>query len=460
MKSIGQKVVLTITVIVLESCWLYTLVYILNVLMAKGHLNVPGLLPLYLLAFGTNRLWHWLGWPRVIRGALNITGGAIFTLLMVKIQLFGHLPLADAMWLTALGEAFMNIFYGLAPELVLLVGGGVLWWFGQRMASQPMAFATTVREFQFGLIVLLILLFIAYGVEVQLSHTILVVTTFFASALLSLSIAHAQENKQSTEFYHGNWLGILLMSISAIILLGLAIGSVITPDLLRLVVAGLTWLWGLIVKGIAFIMSLFPQSDITPGEALPGAGPMPVEEPDYSKFFVLPEVVRKGLRFGWSVLMIGFFLVFLWRISEQIFTWLRARFGSPGNAKFEPLPGAFWTDIQSLFQRIFRWILKILKWPTLLKKQKAVEPKEITSIRQLYQQLLRWAAKAGLPRPVFQTAYEYLDVLQAKMPAHRDALRYVTGKYVSARYGHATPSVEELEQLKQSWHHLRHQHLK
>ena len=460
MKSIGQKVVLTTAVMALEGCWLYTLVYILNVLIAGGRLNVPGLLPLYLLAFGTNWLWRRLGWPRVIRGALNITGGVIFTLLAVKIQLFGHLPLADAMWLAALGEAFTNIFYGLSPEMVLLVGGGVLWWFGQRMASLLVNFAAALREFQFGLIVLLILLFIVYGMEIQLSHTILVVTIFFSASLLSLSIAHAQENKQSTEFYHGNWLGILLMSISAIILLGLAIGSVITPDLLQLVVAGLTWLWELIVKGITFIASLFPQSDITPGEVLPGAGPMPVEEPDYTKLFVLPEVVRKGLRFGWSVLMIGMLLVFLWRISEQIFTWLRTKFGSTGNAEYESLSGAFWVDIQSLFQRIFRWILKILRWPALLKKQKTVEPKEITSIRQLYQQLLRWAAKAGLPRPAFQTANEYLDTLQERMPAHRDTLRYVTQKYVSARYGHVTPSAAELDQLKQSWHHLKHQHLK
>ena len=456
MKSIGQKAVLITAVMALEGCWLYTLAYTLNVLIAKGQLNVPGLLPLYLLAFGTSWLWRWFGWPRTIRGALNITGGVIFTLLALKMQLFGHLPLADAMWLKALGEAFTNIFYGLAPELVLLVTGGVLWWFGQRMASLPMSFATALREFQFGLMVLLILLFIAHGMEVQLSHTILVVTIFFAASLLSLSIAHAQDNRQSTEFYHGNWLGILLMSISTIILLGLVIGSLITPDLLRLVVSGLTWLWGLIVKGITFIVSLFPEPDAIPVEVPPEAAPIPAQEPDYSKFFVLPEVVRKGLRFGWSVLMIGILLIFFWRISEQIFTWLRAKFGATGNAEYESLSGAFWTDIQSLVQRIFHWILKILKWPTLLRKQKRAEPKEITSIRQLYQQLLRRAAKAGLPKPAFQTAYEYLDVLQDKMPAHRDTLQYVTQKYVGARYGHVTPSAEELDKLKQRWHHLKH----
>jgi hypothetical protein len=460
MKSIGQKVVLAVTVMALEGCWLYTLLYLLNVLIAKGRLNVPGLLPLYLLAFVTSRLWRFLGWPRVICGALNIIGGVIFTLLMVKIQLFGHLPLADAVWLKALGEAFANIFYGLAPELVFLVSGGVLWWFGQRMASLPLNFAAALQEFQFGLIFLLILLFIAHGMEVQVSHTILIVTIFFTAALLSLSIAHAQENRQSTALYRGNWLGILLMSISAIVILGLAIGSVITPDLLRLVVAGLTWLWGLIAKGIAFIASLFPEPDLVSEEALPTPEAMPAQEPDYTKFFVIPEVVRKGLRFGWSILMIGILLVFFWRISEQIFTWLRAKFGLSGNAEYESLSGAFWADIQSLFQSLFRWIAKILKWPTRLRKQKRTEPKEITSIRQLYQQLLHWAAKNGLPKPAFQTVYEYLGVLQLKMPAYRDILKYVTREYVSARYGHVSPSSEELEQLKQNWHYLRSQHLK
>ncbi len=460
MKSIGLKVVLTTSLITLEGCWLYMLMHLLNVQMAGGRLNMPGLLSLYLLAFGLNCLLRWLGWPRVIRVALNIMGGAIFTLVMVKIQLFGSLPLADLMWLKALGEAFIGIFYGLAPELVLLVGGGVLWWFGQRMAYLAMGFASAVREFQFGLIVLLILLFIAYGFEVQLSYTILVVLLFFAAALLSLSIAHAHENKQSIALYRGNWLGILLMSISAIILLGLAIGSVITPDLLRLVVAGLTWLWGWMAKGIVFIASHIPHSDITPQEALTGAMTAPEPEPDYSKFFVIPEVVRKGLRFGWSILMIGILLVFFWRIAEQIFTWLRSRFGASENAEFESLSGAFWADIQALCQRILFWILQVFRWRALLKKRKAAEPKEITSIRQLYQQLLHWTAKGGLAKPAFQTAYEYLGVLQEKLPVYRDTLQYVTQKYVSARYGHVTPSVEELEQLKQNWHHLRHQRLK
>ena len=460
MRAIGQKVVLTTAVMVLEGCWLYTLAYLLNVLMAKGKLNIPGLFPLYLLAFGTNWLWHWLGWPKIVRGILNIAGGIIFTLLLLKMQLFGHLPLADVMWLKALGDAFANIFYGLDPELVLLVAGGILWWFGQRMASLPKEFATTLREFQLGLIFLLILLFIAYGTGTQASHTILIVTVFFATALLSLSTAHAQENTQSAALYRGNWLGILLMSISGIVLLGLAIGSVITPDLLRLVVSGLAWLWGQIIRGIIFIMSLLPQPDVIPEEALPGAGAMPAQEPDYSKLLVIPEIVRKGLRFGWSVLMIGILLVFLWRIAEQVFGWLRARFGSAANAEYESLSGAFWADIQSLCKRILGWILKIRKWPTLLRRQRRAEPKEITSIRQLYQQLLHWAAKSGFPKPGFQTAYEYLGILQAKMPAYRETLQYVTNNYVRARYGHVMPSVAEMEQLKQNWHYLKSQHLK
>jgi len=457
MKSINQKVVLTITVMVLEGCWLYMLMQLMNVLLAKGRLNIPGLLSLYLLAFGTNRLMHWFGWRRVFRIAFNIIGGAIFTLLMLKIQMFGHLPFADPAWLKALGQAFMGIFYGFAPELLLLAGGGVLWWFGRRMAFLPMEFATTVWEFQFGLIVLLILLSIASGFGIQLSHTILVVLLFFSAVLLSLSVARAQVDKPSIDLYGGNWLGILLMSIGLILLLGLIIGSIITPDLLQLAVTGLKWLVGIIVKGITFIVSLFPEPNIAPPEQLPGTMTMPTQEPDYSKLFIIPEAIRSGLRFGWDMLMIGLLLFFIWRVSEQIFVWLRGKFGASANAEFESLSGAFWIDIQSLLRRILKWILK---WRLLPKRQKIAEPKEIISVRQLYRYLLHWAATGYRPKLTSQTAYEYLDLLQEKLPAYGDTLQYITEKYVSARYGHITPSVEEMDQLKRNWHLIKHQHLK
>lgn len=87
------------------------------------------------------------------------------------------------------------------------------------------------------------------------------------------------------------------------------------------------------------------------------------------------------------------------------------------------------------------------------------EPKEITSVRQLYRQLLRWAAAGGLPKPAFQTAYEYLAVLQDRLPAYQETLEHVTQQYVHTRYGHVTLSAGEMEQLKKSWQVLKHQRL-
>jgi hypothetical protein len=97
------------------------------------------------------------------------------------------------------------------------------------------------------------------------------------------------------------------------------------------------------------------------------------------------------------------------------------------------------------------------RWRGLFRRQEEPEPKEISSVRQLYRQLLRWAAERGLPRPASQTAYEYLDSLQEKLPAFRETLQYVTIQYVNTRYGHVTLTAQEMEQLKRSWSVLRHQ---
>jgi len=457
-KSLIQRAALTVAILVLEVCWLSLLMYLLNVKAASARLNVPGLFLVYLLAFGASWLMLWFRWPKALRIALNVIGWAVFSLLVVKIQLFGSLAFTDIRWLRSTGDAFTGILQGVSPELVALVCCAVLWWFGQRMATLKIDFNAAVREFQFGLLVILIVLALAAGFDVELSYSVPIVLLFFSAALLSLSLAHAQRNRQPLELYGGNWTGMLLISISVILILGLIIGAVITPDLLQLAVDGLQWLWGMIVKGVTAIVSLFPEPEMPTDGQMPDAGASPPpEEPDYSKIFVLPEAVRTGLRYGWYLLMIGFFLFFLWRVSEQLFSWLRERLGSSSRAEFESLPGAFRTDIQALFRRLFAWLTG---WRGLLRRRAEPEPREISSVRQLYRQLLRWAAERGLPRPAFQTAYEYLDQLQEKLPAYRETLQHVTRQYVNSRYGHVTPSVQEMEQLKRSWHLLRHQHIR
>ena len=69
MKLYWRRVILYVTAMGMESCWLYALMALLNEKVADGRLSIFGLLLLYPLAFGFNRLLWQLRWRKAyVRG--------------------------------------------------------------------------------------------------------------------------------------------------------------------------------------------------------------------------------------------------------------------------------------------------------------------------------------------------------------------------------------------------------
>jgi len=458
MKLDWRQGILYLTIIGMEGCWLYALMALLNKQVAGGRLSAMVLLFFYLVAFSFNRLLKWLRLPEVCRRSISWLVWAAGMLLIVKIQLFSGLGWLNPSWLLALPQAVVQILYAFKPELLILVSSAVLWWLGRRLAYLRINFAALVGEFQFGLVILLITFFATSMLTVDLADSVPIVLTFFIFALLGTSIAHAQEGTSwLSGMYQGHWSGLLLVSISLVLILGLLISLVVTPDLLHLVLAALKWIGGLIMNVIAFVAGLFPG----PGPAeLPPAMPVPEIEPSEGfKLWTMPELVRSGLSLGLVILWSGLVLVALWRISSQIFGWLRRRLASMAGAEFEPLPGAFTADLLSLLKHVLFKVLGLRLLFRLARKSSSVLP-EVASVRQIYRQLLRWAAAGGCPRHMSQTPYEYLYTLVDLLPEAQGDLDFVTWQYVSARYGPSLPAEDELHKLRQSWHKIRQHRLK
>lgn len=174
--------------------------------------------------------------------------------------------------------------------------------------------------------------------------------------------------------------------------------------------------------------------------------------------WTMPEALRSGLRLGWSVLFFGLILVALWRVSSQIFGWLHRKL-TPAEAEVEPLPGAFRADLLGLLKRI---MLKLLGFRLPFWRRKKLEhlSAETASIRQIYRQLLRWAASSGWPRHLSQTPHEYLHTLENLLPVAQQELRFITEQYVSVRYSPRSPTEKELYQFRRSWYQLRQNRLK
>jgi len=462
MKPDWRQGILYLTTIGMEGCWLYAIIDLLNRKAVGGYLSVPVLLLIYPLSFGFNMLLQRLRFPRLCLRSLSWLVWAMAMLLVVKMQLYSELKWVDTSWLLAIPRSIGELIYGFKPELLILISTGVIWWLGRRLASRQSSFAALVSEFQFGLVMLVITFLVASQLGVELISPVTIAIAFFFFALLGISVAHAMEGTSwLSGLYQGHWSGLLLISISLILILGLLIASVVTPDLLQLFWTAIKWVWGviwsLIMKVMVFLASLFPESEPVELPAMPSMPPM---EPEGGfNFWPIPESVRSGLRISWTVLCVGFLLFALWRVSSDIFRWLRRKLAGMAGAEFEPLPGAFRADLFGFLKRILFKLLG-LRLPFRIAARSVSVLPEMASVRQTYRWFLRWAAAAGYPRRVFQTPHEYLSLLAGLLPEAREDLDLITQQYVRVRYGASLPNEEELRRLSQSWHRVKQNDLK
>lgn len=453
MKFNWRRYVILTTFIVMEGSWLYALLSQLNQSVTYNRLSIWGLLLVYLLSFGFSKALRLLSWHKSILTFLSWLLWIPVMLLSVKIQLFGSVGIADTAWLGVLGQAIAQIFYDFKPELLILLSSPVLWWMGRRMAYLGTEFSTAIAEFQFGLFILLIAFFVGYELKLDESASVFNAMTFFSIGLVGISIANAQEgNSWLPAWYQGHWSGLLLVSIALILILGFLISIIVTPDFIGLIIAGLKWLWGVIERVLVWLASLIPPPE--PQQPLPSMPAIPGGEgAEEFRVLQIPEFILTGLRWGWSIMVGGVVVFTLWRIASQLFSWLRKRLASPG-AEVEHLDGAFRADFLALLKQI---IFKLLGIKIHFKpgKKQFVSP-EVASVRQLYSQLLQWAAAGGYPRRSAQTPYEYLYVLGDLLPETRGDLNFITQHYVGARYGLSAPNENELKELRQSWQRVRH----
>jgi hypothetical protein len=463
MKLDWRQAIVYLTLIGVEGCWLYALLSLLNNRAVDGRLSILGILVLLPIAFIFNLLLGRLRWPRAWVLVVSWLGWVVGVLLVVKIQLFGGLPLSDPKWLLAIPHAITGVLYTFGPELLILLMTAVIWWLGRRLASRAGNFPTTVSEFQFGLIMLIIIFLIASALKTKLDSPVPVAITFFLLALLGMSVSHALAGTGWLSGLHqGHWSGLLLATIGAVLILGLLIAWIVTPDLLQLLWTAIKTAWGfiwsLIVKLLLFIASLFPPAEpaeLPPMPVAPETGP----DDEVFKMWTMPEWLKSITKLLMTILWVGLLLAALWRISSDVFRWLRRKMAGMAGAEFEPLPGAFKADLLGLLKRVFSRLLG-LKLLFRLRKRQVVLPPEVASVRQVYRQLLRWAAAGGYPRYPSQTPGEYRDSLAGLLPEAGDDLNMVTQHYMRVRYGAFLYTGDELKELGEAWHRLKQARLK
>lgn len=77
------------------------------------------------------------------------------------------------------------------------------------------------------------------------------------------------------------------------------------------------------------------------------------------------------------------------------------------------------------------------------------------TVRRLYARMTHEASKRGKRRAKYQTAYDYLPLLDQAFPNCNNDVRILTDAYVAAHYGELPDSPEAIEKLQAAWQRLK-----
>jgi hypothetical protein len=451
-----RLVVIYLTLFGIEMSCLYAVTHLANQAV-NNRLSPAGVLVILIISFAvfkilrrlvkrswlTNLLGWLIAWPVVTLGA-------------IKIQLNSLIALGDMTWLSSVPQALSRIFSSFEPVLLLIICSALLWWLGRRLAMKTPNFQSTVSEFQFGLMILVLVYLLTYGLKLETGSAVPVTLIFFTCGLAGISVSHDQIGRgwfNSLRQWH--WSAMLLVSIGLILLAGLVISIIVSPDFMQLIIKGLKWVWETIMDFLMWIANLFPHSNQT-GELPPPAMPQMEMQPD-TEIFHFPVWLKSGLKGVWAAMMIGIVLLAIWRITSQIINWMRRKAGG-GGGEYESLKGNIWRDWLNWLKRFFSAILRIRRRGKTIQKQ-AVNS-EAATIRQIYLQWLHRMRSAGYPRHTAQTPLEFQAGVEDLFRGQEEAVDQITHEYIEVRYGAATPSIQDIERIREQWIILKKADLK
>ena len=436
----------------LELTWVYALLHTFNDGLS---LNVPvsALLLVYVASFA---------WAAVLRRicrssrAVALASWSVWplaALFATTISLYPHAAPANSTW-TTIAEAFRGIALRPGTAVFLIVASGALWWLGARVVGVRITHRSVLARVSIGLTVLALSLLVGYLVGTDESVAAPTVIIFTGLALGAAAMSRGADGRgPSVSRQGGAWWGMLAAGLATVLGVGLAIAALVTPDLMSLIGRGLRGLWGLIEGLLRAIGSMSCSGDSqtaggTPpsdSHSLPvGVGEMSEVQgggaPSRTGLIVLGSVV------GVSALLLGGLLV------AHLIAWMRGT--GRDKAEIEHLPAGFRIDVKKLFLRFAAWLsgLKLFgRW----RRDSVQESTQSGQMRRLYADMLRWGAKAGLPRVPSETPFEYQATLSAALPAYGAEVGHITGSYVMTKYAAQPPTELELRRLRETWRKVK-----
>jgi hypothetical protein len=348
---------------------------------------------------------------------------------------------------------------GLAAAAVALAA----WAWGCRLATVRFRFDLVLREFQLGVVVLLVASALAAHWGVALPGMPLATCGFF---LLFAGAAAAAVGQGAGRWLNagprGVWLLLAAANGAAVIACGLLATLAVTPEALQAVSGVLAAGWEAVSERLRTFMAglagLFQASGtVTVRPVGPGAA-APPPPTLFHEILRLPEWLRGSAEAAtlliWAVLV----AVAVWRTVSQVADWIRRRAAEIEGAEIERVPGAFRQDLLRLLHRLRTWAKATFEWGRArlgIRVAADAESSEAATVRRVYRRLLAWSAAAGCNRLPAQTPHEFLERLRIWRPQAGPPLARITECYVRVRYGGERPDAAALLEIEQAWREVK-----
>ena len=390
--------------------------------------------------------------------------GVLAVLLAVRLDQY---PDAGLEWLGLTAVALAAVIGQASGPAFAFALGLFVWWRGVRLGSQMPGFSDVEGVFRWGIGAL-----VAGAVLMSIStrpaqlptleaQTTPFVVGFFFVSLLTLALARLESLRTRSRALAVNtqWLGVLTVVAGVVVLVALVLGQLLSFDLLIVATRPLFDLLGkalllvvyLIVIPLAFVvewlvyllLSLLPATMNQQPPQLLQPGEIDNRLQNLLAQEIPPELLVALKAAGAAALLIAALLV----VARAASRWRRTSADAEATDEQRDSlwePGRLTRALLALWRRLFRrgaapaGPSAALATGVLERGARG----ELSSIREVYRQLLQLGESVGAHRVVAATPLEHLPSLQRSLEPADDAAK-VTAAYVRVRYAELDASTAE-----------------
>jgi len=440
----------------MQSCWVFAWLSLLEHT-TVGSVNIA---PVTIVLFLAAAAWRsYL--PRIVRRRVLVevlfwAAWPLAAALAGKLVLFGDAPWSQTGWFLALPRALLYLLYEThAAPLLLLLGSGLVWFLGRRLASQPVNYGRLLGDFQFGIVMLLAAFLVSQGFGQGPHHSVLLSLGFFSVSLTGIAVARgARGGEDKASLSRGHFTGTILTLIATVCVLGLLVGMALTPDVLRVLLDAVKYVGHMLQQFMAWLASLMPESEMEPGIPAQSATGDDSAVREFYRSLPIPALLKRGLYITWVAIVLGMLLYSLWQLCSQVLAWLRRRMDMGEGAELESLDMGFLSELAAFVRQIVNR-LRAMAARVLTAILRTGVPEQPATVRTVYAGFVRWAGKKVLARRPWQSPHEYMSALAEYLPAAAPDLAMATEAYVLARYGQHEPDDGVVDEMTRACQRIR-----